>query len=326
MQTSVNYTLDLDNSKSINDLGILITTRNIANTIYVLIELVKKFGTKIGIIYRNFIDITQYVLTIKYLNNMLSITFEFDSSYQYITLLCYNKDQTKTYLKILISINDEPTIKYVENDRSGFIPTFSNKYISLKSGEYLINFSHCLLSYIGFDRIRLDDDSHLITVNQDGLEIKTKLWLYYLIKYGKSWYSKFGYQPTNSTNYELQMILDDVRNIKLSEISICLKKFLSITNLNIFNDVMINISQKMVNLIDISNQTLYEYTMSHHLEEFANLTNNMTQSCFSKNIEIIVDNQLFVLEFPWFEKCRKLLIANVMQINNDIKQYYCQLE
>ena len=328
--------LDLDVSKSIKYLENSIDTKYLKDTINKLIKLIKFFGKNIGSVYHDIEKTHQYKLQIKYLNHILPIFFEFDYTYQFINILYYNSDQTKIYLKLYLSINDDPTIKYIENDHSGNIPSYHNNNINLKPGEYLINFSHCLLSYIGFERTRLDDDSYLITINSQGNEIRTKLWLYYLLKYGKSWYSKFGYEPANINAHEYNMYIADVGNIKLDKISSCLNKVLSAPNVNYFDPLLVDISQKIIELIGCSEKNIYEYTKNHSLEDFTNLTNNLSQSIFSREISIQINNdnssdnkgnkpQYYNLDFFWFQKYKKLLIGNVMQINNNIKKYFLQL-
>ncbi|XWV24713.1 putative ORFan [Tupanvirus deep ocean] len=343
--------LDLDVFRSIKHLGININTKYIGDLIYKLVEVVKLFGKYNGIAYRDTGEIVQYILPIKYLKNTFIITLEYDNSYQFINLVYYNDDQSKTYLKIFLSINDEPTIKYIENDRSGYVPDYSDSKVSLKPGELLINLSHCLLSYIGFYRVRLDDDSYLITHNTDG-EVRTKLWLYYSIKNGKSWYAKFGYEPGNCSVHEYNLVLNDVRNIKLNEITECLQKLLNAPNVEYIDQSLISISNYLIQHINNSGETLYEYTNNHNLQDFTILTNNLTQSMYSRNISIELktndndkkiskisdtdndaysDDEDFVksyyqLSFPWFHTIKKLLIANVIQINNNIGEHFYYLQ
>jgi hypothetical protein len=358
---SLENILDLNKMKSIKYFERDIDTKYLTNTIRKLIELVKMFGKNNGSIIRDIGETTQYKLLIKYLIHVLPIFFEFDYSYQFVNIIYYNNDQTKTYLKLFLSINDEPTIKYVENDHSGNIPSYHDDNINMKPGEYLINFSHCLLSYIGFERIRLDDDSYLITTNSFGNEMRTKLWLYRLLCHGKSWYSKFGYEPGNTSIHEYDLLITDVGNIKLCDILSCLKKLLEAANIKYFDQNLVQTSQKLVKLIDASNETIYQYTKNHTLEEFTDLTNNLTQSIFGRNVSLQIKNsktifgrnvslqiknskticceeigsdaesgeennmQYYDLEFFWFDKYKKLLIGNVIQINNNIKKYFYQL-
>ena len=351
--------LDLDVLRSINHLGITINPNYMGDLIYKLIETVKQYGKNIGILYRDIGQVFQYLLRIKYLGNINQVIFEFDTIHQFINIVCYNNDQTKTYLKIFLSIIDEPTIKYIENDRSGFIPSYCDEKISLKPGEYLINISHCLLAFIGFNRVRLDDDSCLVTKNNNGEEIRTKLWLYYLLKNGKSWYSKFGYEPGNSSIQEYNMLIADVRKLKLQEISACLKQMLAANNKCYLDTSLVEISGKIVALIGQTDETLYQYTNNHSLEKFTCLTNNLTQSMYSKNVSIEIQEvstsdpvqinpikcdsddesdddsddkcdsnhncatkKYITLSFPWFYTIKNLLVANVMQINNNIHQHY----
>jgi len=365
--------LDLDVSKSIKDFEKSINTQYSNDTIYKLIELVKFFGQKIGTIYLDFHELTQYALTIKYLKCELPLVFEFDCLHQFINVVYYNNDQTKTYLKFFLSINDDPTIKYVENDHSGIIPSYQDKNIKLKPGEYLINLCHCLATFIGFYRIRLDDDSYLITKDTTGNEMRTKLWLYYLITKGKSWYAKFGYEPGNSNVHEYLNNISDARNIRLDSVCLCLKKILFAPNKDYLDDVLVTSAEKIVDLIGLSNETLHEYTTNHTLEEFTDLTNNLTQSIFARSVSIRIINtkqidevsiekqindipimvtpkikecnsesddddtsdddtsdddcesQYYNLEFPWYGIFRKLLVVNVIQVNNNVNKHYYRL-
>ncbi|XWV25955.1 putative orfan [Tupanvirus soda lake] len=351
--------LDLDIFRSIKQLGIGINTKYMHDLIYGLVDMVKRFGKYNGVIHRDIGDIVQYILPIKYLGYTLTITFEYDNSYQFINIVYYNDDQSKTYLKLFLSINDEPTIKYIENDRSGYVPSYSDEKINLKPGEYLINLAHCILSFIGFHRARLDDDSYLITHNNDG-ELRTKLWLYYCIKHGKSWYSKFGYEPGNCSAHEFNFILNDVRKIKLCEITECLNKLLNAPNAKYIDQSLIMTSDILIRHINDSKESLYEYTLNHTLEEFTILTNNLSQSMYSRNISIEIKSEnnipecdgnikyskddkcsddeysddedldyekcYYQLSFPWFNTIKKLLIANVIQINNDIGDHFYHLQ
>src|SRR5579864_7935219 len=118
MQANV---LDLDQSKSIKEYDVGMDTKFSLNAINKLIQLIRKFGKFICQVEREIGAVSQYLLPIKYLNHVLNIIFEFDYSCQYIYIILYNTDQSKTYLKIYLSISDEPTIKYIENDHSGII-------------------------------------------------------------------------------------------------------------------------------------------------------------------------------------------------------------
>lgn len=357
--------LDLNTGLSIKELGISINPKFMGDLIYTLIETIKIKGKHIGNICYESWQMLQYVVPIKYLNSVINMVFEFDHSIQFMNIVYYNSDQNKTYLRIFLSIDDEPTIKYLENDKSGLIPCYTDKNLSLKSGEYLINFAHCLMSYIGFYRMRLDDDSYLVTKNKNGEEIRTKLWLYYLIKNKKSWYAKFGYEPGNCTINEYNLLIDDVRSIKLDEISSRLKQVLSAQNKHFFDLIIIETAKLLVNHIGYSAETLYEYTINHCLEDFTLLTNHLFQSFFSRNLNIeIIDKNNYSLDcnvksndknnnynnnccdsnknvnsikhnnkfpayttidFPWFHIIKKLLVHNVIQINNNIGCSYYKL-
>ena len=329
--------LDLDISKSIKDLGIYINTNYLPDTILKLVGLIKKYGKYNGLFARDVSDVEQYLVPVKYLNNILTIFFEFDSICQFITIGLYNKENDKYHLKIFISINEEPNIKYIESDKTGYIPYYAYGTNIIKPGEYLVNFSHCLLNYIGYQRVRLDDDSYLIMRNIDDIEIRAKLWLYLLITKEKSWYSKFGYEPSNSTTHEYSMKIKDVQHIRLNEVSNKLKIITTAQNKYYINHTIIEISNLLLKIIGNSTQTLEEYTKSHTILEFANLTNNLFQSIYSKKINVNIysqtnsgDNDSTVepisiqqeLDFPWYEKYIKLFIGNVCQTNNNISKWF----
>jgi hypothetical protein len=338
--------LDLDISKSIKELKVSVNPKYMGDLLYGLIETIKKYGKYIGDIYIEYSKIFQYTIPVKYLSHTFYLVFEFDHSIQYINIVYYNHNQSKTYLKIFLSINDEPTIKYLENDKSGYVSGYSDDKIFLRPGEYLVNFAHCLMSYIGFYRMRLDDDSYLITKNKNNEEIKTKLWLYYLIKNKRSWYAKFGYIPGNCTINEYHMLIGDVCSIKLDEISLKLKQILSASNNHQFDQGLMAATIFLVEHIGQSSETLYEYTINHCLEDFTLLTNQLFQSFFSRNLNILNSNQNkknskndddesddeicasshTTIDFPWFNTIKKLLVVNVMQINNNISNHYYKLE
>lgn len=336
--TSQTQILDLDKSLSIKELGIYVNPKFMGDLIYTLMVTIKKNGKYLGITYYESMQISQYVIQIKYLNNIMNVIFEFDHSVQFMNIVYYNDDQSKTYLKIFLSIDDEPTIKYLENDKSGFVMGYQDNNVLLKPGEYLVNFAHCLMSYIGFYRLRLDDDSYLITKNKNGEEIRTKLWMYYLIKNKKSWYAKFGYVPGNCTINEYNLLIEDVSSIKLGEISLKLKQILSARNKHFIDPLIIETAELLVDVIGNSNETLYEYTINHSLENFTLLTNNLFQSFFSRNLNlVIVDNNniqtnnnikssYITIDFQWFNTIKKLLVINVMQINNNIANCYYKLK
>jgi hypothetical protein len=309
--------IDLDRYRSISELGIDINAKYLRDAIYQLIKLIQGQTIRVGTIYRDTGDVQQYRTQIKYLNNYLTFSFEFDHLYQFLHILLYSKDQTKTYLKICLAINDDPLIQYVENDHSGYIPTYIDDKIKLKGGEYLINLTHCLLSFIGFSRIRLDDNSQLISIDETGVENRTKLWLYLLMTKGNSWYAKFGYEPCNISLHELQIRINEIKLIKLSEIILRLKPIVDFEYKSDLNQALVSAANEIVNLIKdhsninsntlcdhshINSNTLYDhshinsntlcdctfgdYTKSCSMEKFSNLTNNLMQSVFSKRYAI----------------------------------------
>lgn len=319
--TSTKNILDLDKCISINELA-YVDSKNMSSTLYQIIDLVKKFGRYMGIMYRDIGQFLQYQLDIKYLDNKIPIIFEFDNGVQFINIMYCNNNQDKTYLKLYLSISDEPTIKYIENDHSGFVPNFNDGKRILKPGEYLVHFSHSFFHFIGFKRVRLDDDSHLIRIDSEGREIRTKLWLYSLLTKGKSWYSKFGYAPGNSSMEEINNFVGDVRDIKLGDVK---KELVDVmNNYTDFDDNLTKLSRALVDLIGESTENLIEYTINHSIEEFTKLTNHLFQSVFGKKYYLfhVSNSNEVVVEFHWYELYNKLFVANVMQVNNDITHHY----
>lgn len=299
------------------------------NNIYSLVDMIKIYGEPLGILCRDTGNVFQYCLKIKYLGHVLPMVFEYDYGFQFINILYYNKDHTKYYLKISINISDGVMIKYLENDRSGNIPSYRDDKISLKPGEYLIHFSHCFLSFIGFNRVSLEDESYLISKDTTGNEISTKLWLWYLITKGKSWYAKFGYESGNSSLSEYQLALSDMKSIKLNDVVKCLKKIINAPNKHLLDPCLVENSEKIIKLIGNSTETLGQYATSHNLEEFTNLTNYLSQSIYGRKVylrehsEDEEDKPKYLdVVFPWYEKYRKLLVANMIQVNNNIQKCY----
>lgn len=317
--------LNLDQLKSVNDVEKSFSSKTMSATVCNLISLVKKFGKYNGIVQRD-TDIEQHVITMIYLKFELLVFFELDYTNQFVDIVIYNDDQTKTYLRIALRINDEPTIKYIENDRSGKIPTIQQENIKLKPGEYLINFAHCLLSFMGLNRVRLDDDSLLILRKND-IEYKIKLWLYYLLTNGKSWYSKFGYGPCNSYVSELEMTLNDVKKINLGEIINILNKIVTYhpesNKLDLDGD-LISISKKIIQIVGSYTDTLENFTKKYPIEMFSALTNNLSQSVFAR--KIFIGNESEPMEFPWYETIRNLFLFNVCQVNNNVTRCFFSLD
>lgn len=313
--------LNLDVSNTVKELDPLFTTNSIHSTIYRLIELIKKYGKYIGIVSRDTGDILQYILNIKYLGITLPLVFEFDFIQQYINICFYNGDQTKTYLKLFLSINDDPIIKYVENDKSGTVPSYSNNTILLKPGEYLVNFSHCFFNYLGFSRVRLDDDSVLIMYDNEGAEIRIKLWLYLLLTKGKSWYAKFGYEPCNSSDYSMK--INDVRNINLVSVRDHLKNILLRTNFNDLDEMLTNAIKELFTILENCNGTLEDYVKNNDIIKAGILLNKLYQSIYSKKFYIMnEDDSETMITFDWFNKFHDLFHINACQINNNISNWF----
>lgn len=278
--------LDLDNPSTIEEYDHGITQCYPRNKIDRLIKLIRRLEKPP--------HSDHYAITVKYLDTIKTLILEIDDLGKTIHLLHYNCEQTKVYLKILISVSEDPMIKYIESDGS--------KIGSIKSGEYLMYLSHCLMTYLGFQRSRLDDDSRLIL---SGGKIRVKLWLYLLITQRKSWYSKFGYQASNCYPSEWDIAIDDARSISLEEVVDTLRKCSKINYLT-------QVSYFLVDFIGGSRQTLYQFTTTHPIEDFAILTNCLMQSVFEKRGN---------LSFFWYDRLTKLRLANVLQVNHHVSDH-----
>lgn len=304
--------LDLDNISSSKELtNKYFNNSSIVTTIQNSIKIVKQFGDYCGIIISE-TDIQQYKLNIKYFEQIILTAFEFDDSNQFINIIVYNN--SKILLKISLKINDDPIISYIENDKSGFIKSIDKNSIKIKPGEYLINFAHCLLSFVGITRVRLDDDSHLI-IQSNNTTYNVKLWLYLLLTKGHSWYIKFGYESINIS--DLHFAINDVKNINLNDIITQLELAINLKkDLDFF---FVETSRKIIDLINFSNaNTLEKFVSSQTIELFSELTNNLSQSIYANGITC---GNIFI-EFPWHQKIHYLFITNVMQVNNCIANHY----
>ncbi len=320
--------IDLDKYDSTVIKEFNINVKYLPETVLKLISIIKHLGQYLGIYYDKDIgEIFQYELSMKYLNIIIPIICEFNNMQQYLTILLYNNDRSKIYLKLYFSTCDEPILKYIENDRTGVVPSYRDDKINLTCGAYLVHFVHCLVSFIGFSRMRLDDDSHLVIKGANGLDIRAKLWLYLLITRGRSWYTKFGYEPSNVTLDVYIMCIADMRNIKLDDVSKTLTRIKTAKNAHLLESTLVATTLFLIDLIGNSTGTLYEYTQTHSLEQFAYLTNNLTQSVFSKKYQITNEENMTNnwIIFPWYETYTQLLMANVLQVNNNINNCFHHL-
>jgi len=322
------FIIDLDKYDS----GVIkefnINVKYLPEIVLKLISVIKHLGQYIGIYHDKDIgEIFQYKLSMKYLNITMPIICEFNDMQQHLTILLYNNDRSKIYLKLYLSACDEPILKYIENDRTGVVPSYEDDRITLTCGAYLVHFVHCLVSFIGFSRMRLDDDSHLVIKGTNGLDIRTKLWLYLLMTKGRSWYTKFGYEPSNVALDTYTMCVTDMRNIKLDNVSKTLTKIKNAKNTHLLDPPLVSTVILLVDLIGNSTETLYEYTQTHSMEQFAHLTNNLTQSVFSKKYQIMDETSMidYWITFPWYEIYTQLLVANVLQVNNNINDCFHRL-
>ena len=269
--------LDIDKLKSINDY-ISINTTNKFQTIYLLIRLIQSYGTQI--------NKTTYKLCVRYLDRVIPLIYVFDDTCQFIDIKYETQLSTeiKCNLHIYLSYNDDPIIRWIESNSS--VPT----YLDIGRGEYLMNFAHCFLNFIGFSRVRLDDDSYLPLQQTN---TKLKLWLYLLLTNGRSWYAKFGYVPSNTSALEYQLLISDLKSIRLDKIISRLRQR--------------EIKSELDTIIGDSVQTLEEYTKSHSLEECAVMFNTMFQSTFKT--------------FFWYDIYYKLFLANICQTCDTINNF-----
>ncbi len=319
--------LDLDANESISTL-VDLDVRNLTNTLYHLGNLIKMHGTYESTTYVHPYDasIKQfYRLSLRYLGFCLGTVFELSISQQLInriTLLLYNVDRTKIYLNLCISMADDPMLIYIENDQTGYIPTYTDANVKLSGGAYLMNMCHCFLTYIGFDRMRLDDDSYLVVKNNVGDSIKTKLWLYLILTKGRNWYAKFGYI---SINPDQPILIADVKNIRLDHI---VDQLLQVMTLHqsgrLLDTSLITSTKDILSIIgeeNISGLTLETYAQTRPFIRTALLLNNLGQSVFTKPLQSGTHN----ICFTWAEPYHKLAIANIVQTNNNISNYVYRL-
>ena len=273
-----------------------------------LINIVKQFGAPIGKIFRDDREIEQISFNFQYLAKTLNIIFEFDMFKQHIGCVFYNNatTQEKKYLEIILSINDIPYLKYIENDKSDIIPTYQDDHIQLGGGEYLMHFAHSLLFFIGYNNCRLDDDSHL----KLDVRLRIKLWLYLLIKNGKSWYRKFGYLPATVSVTEYNLIIEDMRKIKLMDIKESIMKVRELNRLSelselsklsfgTLKDVLLLSVETLYGLLEgcSPTETIYDYIMNRDICASAVLLNEITQSVYSRSYEFIItrEKETFVI-------------------------------
>jgi len=253
-----------------------------------LIQIIQHFGIHIGGIYRDDIEVTQYLFNVQYLKQTLDIIFEFDSFKQYVGIIFYNniKTQEKKYLEIVIALNDIPYLKYIENDKSPIIPIYSDSNIKLGGGEYLMNLTHKLLHFIGFTNCRLDDDSHL----KLGYQFRAKLWLYLLIKNGKSWYHKFGYLPSTVSVAEYNLLIEDMRKLKLSTIQEHIKRVRECPKLEFYYPNLVASANNLYNLLISypSIETVYDFIMSQDINISSQFLNELTQSVYGRSYDLAI--------------------------------------
>ena len=323
--------LDLDKSKNISEFVPGIDTKHAPDTIHKLIEMIKKYGTFIRSDNEWIGAVHQYHFEVKYLNKIVPLTMIFDDTYQYIQMKyvrIIDPDILKCYLYLFLSINDEPTIKWIENDHSIYTLTYSDSKITLGGGEYLINFVHCLLSYIGYDRCRLDDDSYLVTKDSDGTETRCKLWLYLLLTKGKSWYHKFGYRPSSCTPIEYDIALSDLQKMSFEVISSHLTRVQRATNKDLLDERLIEAVNHLALLVENKEGLVSVYLAeTKESDIIISLLNALFDSFFSKTYYLTEVNEWeqTQISFPWYKPYCQMLLANMLQSNNNIKESFYKL-
>ena len=280
--------IDLDKNDSIQNYYANFNIQNQTVQLIQLISIVKKNAIYIC----DGCDTVKYKLNIKYLEQILENIFQISYDGTYINIVCTNGQ--KIYPEINLSDKDDPMIKYFQNDETKNIINYTDDTIKLEHGEYMVHFSHALLSFFGFRRVRLDDSEIILQSN-----LNDKSWLYHLLTKNCSWYNKFGYEPCVCTPSELNLLINDVKNIRLNKIYQCL-----IDN---------NIESDLVDLIGGLTDTLGQYIIKHSIVEFANLTNLLYQNIFDKS------------EFFWYEQIKKLFFTNVSLVNNNITSYFYRI-
>ena len=337
-------TINLDANPSIRHIGLHTDPKYIEDMLTKLIRTIKQFGRRIGDKSYNDMVCEQYALYVRYLTKTVCLIFEFDESQQFIRVVFYNEDQTKFWLKLWLSITDDPIIQYVENDRSDSVPSFESSECKLKPGEYLVHLSHCFFAYLGFTRCRLDDDSYLVTFNRQGDEMRTRLWLYYIMMHGRSWYAKFNYSPATCSVSEYELLIRDARAIKLKDVIQDTKSILRQRDpggdsddeeegsgsprnkgAELIECIRFKIAREILPMTDVKRArdcTLEEFTRAHTLDQFSDLTNELLQSAFSRDPKL--NGKPYT--FTWHETLERLRVVNTIQINNDVMRSFHKLE
>jgi hypothetical protein len=295
LNPSIQVDLDLDTEQSIKSFTV-IDTNNQFQTIFTLAYLVREYGTFIHKDQSKLYDQHYYRLYIKYLGHILPIIYSFDDTCKFLCME-YGSPEARSLIDspsncnlcISMTTTDDPIIKWIKANEN--VPTYTNDNINLGRGEYLMNFAHCFLKFIGYKRIRLDDDSYLVINREtdlgdkDSTELKLKLWLYLILTKGCSWYRKFGYVPSNVSPLEYQLAIKKIQSIKLNEVILANK------NLEIF--------------IDDPTQTLTIYIQTHSLEQNAVFLNELFQSKYKS--------------YFWYAIYEKMFIANICQTNDELQ-------
>ncbi len=280
--------IDLDKNNSIQNYYANFNVQNQILQLIQLISIIKKNATYVC----DSCDTIEYKLNVKYLKQILEIIFQISNDSTYINIIYCNGQ--KIYLKINLSDKNDPVIKYYHDDETKNAINYADDKIKLEPEEYMIHFSHALLSFFGFRRVRLDDSEIFLQSN-----LNVKLWLYHLLTKNCSWYTKFGYEPDVCMSSELNLLINDVKNIKLNKVYQCL--------------VDNHIESDLTVLIEGLTDTLGQYIVKHDIVEFTNLANLLYQSTFNKS------------EFFWYKLMEKLYFANLSQVNNNVTSYFYQI-
>lgn len=290
--------LNLDNDTTIKEVDTFFNhAHSEQESIYRFIKLLQKYGRK---------NKDHYILNITYLTKDLELCFVHDSCMKFLRI--YYTVNGETYLKICFRSGvSDPLIEWIKDDHRGNIP----KADGINGASYLINLSHRLLSYLGYDRCALDDDSYLELTGT-----KCKLWLYLLLTRGRSWYAKFGYVSEIYSQEEYLLRVRDLKNISLHKIDETLVEI----EKNVIEEIKGKI-KAIREITSIHQGTLEQYSKNNNVEDVAKLINLLFDSSFCK--EYTIGSR--VIKCEWYCVYERIFLANINQINSNIRRSYVRL-
>lgn len=293
--------VNLDTGNSIRDHNSTIDISKPIDAIPKIIQVISRIQPDFSIVCSDMGEHFQHTITVTYLKKPIPLTFEFDVFAQFINVVWYKTNLEAVFLKILIPCNHHPSISYVHNDHSGEVPEYHDDAINLKPGEYLMNLAHALLKWTGFSTVELQDETTYISMGKTG-EIRSRLWLYQLVKKGSSWYSKFGYQRVD-THSKLNVTLSAFRSTSLDSI----QKYLHQQLQDHHNQFFTETANTILELITDLTETIGSYLYTHSFKEFNKLINALSQSTFK--------------DMEWYHQINQLYKLNYQQINTSISCY-----